>query len=70
LIAVILWSPDLTPLDFYLWGHLKAMLYQVKLQNMNHVKECIRDALCACNTRSVKANLPWVGETHPYALSM
>ena len=31
-------SPDLTALDFYLWGHLKAMVHQVKIQNMDHLK--------------------------------
>jgi hypothetical protein len=36
-------SPDLTPLDFYLWCHLKATVYQVKT-HMDHVKERIRDA--------------------------
>ena len=36
--------PDLTPLDFYLRVHLKAMLYQVKLQSTGNLKERIRDA--------------------------
>ena len=35
-------SPDLTALNFYLWGHLKAMVYRVKIQNMGHLKVCIR----------------------------
>jgi hypothetical protein len=39
-------SPDLTALDFHLWGHLKAMLYQVKIQNLDYLKEFIRD-VCA-----------------------
>jgi hypothetical protein len=34
-------SPDLTPLNFYLWGHLKAMVYQVKIQNIDHLEERI-----------------------------
>jgi hypothetical protein len=37
--------PDLSPLDFYLCGHLKAMVYQVKIRNMNHRKERIRNAI-------------------------
>jgi hypothetical protein len=36
-------GPDLTPLDFYLWGLLKATVYQVKTQYMDHLKERIRD---------------------------
>ena len=31
-------SPNLSPLDFYLWGHLKAMVYQV-----NNLKEWDRN---------------------------
>ena len=37
-------SPDLTQLDFYQWGHLKTMVYQVKIQNMDHLKELITHA--------------------------
>ncbi|GFG35928.1 hypothetical protein Cfor_05280 [Coptotermes formosanus] len=36
-------SPDLIPLDFYLCGYLKGIVYQVKIQNMNHLKERIGD---------------------------
>jgi hypothetical protein len=38
-------SPDLSPLDFYLWEHLKAEVYQEKIRHMNHPKERIRNAL-------------------------
>jgi hypothetical protein len=62
-------SPHLTPLDFYLCGHLKAMVYQVKIRNMDHLKERIID-VCAHNTRCVKASSPGVGETHTCVLSM
>ena len=27
-------SPDLNPLDFYLWGHLKALVYQTPIQDV------------------------------------
>lgn len=43
------WKPrslDLNTLDFYLWRHLKATVYPVKIQNLDHQKEHIRDA-CA-----------------------
>ena len=52
--APYVWSPwyytvasqvsRLHPLDFYLRGYLKAMVYQVEVQNMDHAKERIRDA--------------------------
>ena len=34
-------SPDLPPLDFYLWGHLKVMVYQESMRDLNHMKDCI-----------------------------
>jgi len=37
-------SPDLTSLDVYLRGHLKVKVYRVKIQNMGHLKQSIRDA--------------------------
>ena len=46
-------SPDLTPLDFYLWRHLNAMVYQVKIQNVDHQEE------------RIKASLSCVGHKHP-----
>ena len=51
-------SPDLTPLDFYLRRHLKAMVYQVKIQNVDHLEE------------GIKASSPSVGQRHPYVLSV
>ena len=45
-------SPNLSPLDFYLWGHLKFMVYQVKIQDINHLKERITDAI-----RSIPSNV-------------
>ena len=30
-------SPDLSPLGFLCLGHLKAMVYQVKIRDINHL---------------------------------
>jgi hypothetical protein len=32
-------SPDLTPLDFYLWGTLKDEVYRQKLATLNALRE-------------------------------
>ena len=46
-------SPDLNPLEFDMRGHLKTMvLYQVEIQNTDHLKGHIRDA-CARITPDV-----------------
>jgi hypothetical protein len=35
-------SPDLTPLDFFLWGHLKNRVYINRLNNLQDLMERIR----------------------------
>lgn len=34
-------SPDLSPLDFYLWGHLKNKIYEFGVNNLNEIKDGI-----------------------------
>ena len=38
-------SPDLTPLDFFLWGHVKNLVYQEKIRDIDHLKTRILDAI-------------------------
>lgn len=38
-------SPDLTPLDFFLWGYLKSKVYVNRPQNINDLKERIRQEI-------------------------
>lgn len=40
-------SPDLTPLDFYVWGRLKSEVYRVPIQNKNHLIARIRESCAA-----------------------
>ncbi|GBO30314.1 hypothetical protein AVEN_49583-1 [Araneus ventricosus] len=40
-------SPDLTPLDFFLWGYLKHLVYATPLPTLQDLKRSITDA-CAC----------------------
>ena len=42
-------SPPHTPLDSHLWGHLKPTVYQVNIQNINHLKERIANAITEIN---------------------
>ncbi|KAJ4438693.1 hypothetical protein ANN_14640 [Periplaneta americana] len=34
-------SPDLTPLDFFAWGHIKTQVYKVKIRDLQHLRERI-----------------------------
>jgi len=36
-------SPDLTPLDYYLWGHMKTLVYETKV----HSKTALRHRIFA-----------------------
>ena len=35
-------SPDLSPLDFFLWGYLKGKVYRGKPKTLNELKDAIR----------------------------
>jgi hypothetical protein len=37
-------SPDLNSLDFYLWGHLKTLVYAAPVDNEEALHHCIMDA--------------------------
>lgn len=39
-------SSDLTPLDYYIWVHLKAIVYAVKIRDVQHLKLRVLEA-CA-----------------------
>lgn len=37
-------SPDLTPLDFFVWPYVKHRVYQLEPESIDHLKQCIIDA--------------------------
>lgn len=37
-------SPDLTCLDYFLWGHLKSLVYSEEIRNSDHLRERITQA--------------------------
>ena len=37
-------SPDLTPFDYYLWGHMKSLVYSNNPQTRDHLIQCIMTA--------------------------
>jgi hypothetical protein len=47
-------SPDLTPLDFYLWDHLKAQVYAEKIKNVEHLRQRIVEACNAITPGIIK----------------
>ena len=57
-------SPDLSPLDFSVWGIVKELVYNVKIMNMEHLRERIVNAfetfdgeLCASICGSVRGRI-------------
>ncbi|XP_029653233.1 uncharacterized protein LOC115226371 [Octopus sinensis] len=38
-------SPDITPLDFFLWGYVKDIMYQTKIWDIADLKQRIRNAI-------------------------
>ncbi|GBN71809.1 hypothetical protein AVEN_47120-1 [Araneus ventricosus] len=46
--AVMAWpplSPDITPLDFSLWGYVKQHVYSERINDINHLKQRITDLI-------------------------
>ncbi|GBL95881.1 hypothetical protein AVEN_227124-1 [Araneus ventricosus] len=46
--AVMAWpprSPDITPLDFYLWGYVKQHVYSERINDISHLKQRITDVI-------------------------
>ena len=43
-------SPDLTPLDFFLWGYMKQLVYKKTIKDLNDLRQKI--------TRAVKSIKP------------
>ncbi|GBO06793.1 hypothetical protein AVEN_265090-1 [Araneus ventricosus] len=38
-------SPDITPLDFYVWGYVKQHVYSERINDINHLKQRITDVI-------------------------
>ena len=47
-------SPDLNPLDFFLWGHLKALVYATPV---DHVDDLLERIVEGCNTISTTPDI-------------
>jgi hypothetical protein len=48
-------SPELTTLDFFLWGYVKNIVYQVKINDPQHLKARIRDAVATVAPNMLQA---------------
>ncbi|PNF31703.1 hypothetical protein B7P43_G13374 [Cryptotermes secundus] len=38
-------SPDVTPLDFFLWGYVKDIVYKTQVRGIDRLKTRVRDAI-------------------------
>jgi hypothetical protein len=54
-------SPDLTPLDFVLWGYVKNIVYQVKINHLQHPRARIRDTVATVTPNMLQATWNEVG---------
>ena len=46
-------SPDLTPLDYFLWGYLKSKIYVNRPQNIEQLKDRIREEIALISADTV-----------------
>jgi hypothetical protein len=54
-------SPDLTPLDFFLWGYVENTVYRVKINDLQRLKARIRDAVATETPNMLQATWNEVG---------
>jgi hypothetical protein len=57
-VGTIAWppsSPDLSPLDFFLWGYVMNISYKFKVNDHQHLKARIRDAVAAVTPNMFQA---------------
>jgi len=47
-------SPDLTPLDFYLWGYIKSNVYKTKVKDINELKNRIEKEIKAIKKETLQ----------------
>ncbi|CAD5214233.1 unnamed protein product [Bursaphelenchus okinawaensis] len=50
-------SPDLTPMDFFLWGYVKAKVYSVQVASLRELKQKIRDVVAEISVEMCRAAL-------------
>ena len=50
-------SPDITPLDFFLWGYVKDGVYRAKVKDISDLKEKITAAVEAIDKEMLKRTL-------------
>jgi hypothetical protein len=48
-------SSDLAPLDFFLWCYVKNIVYQVKINDLQHLKARIRDTVATVTPNMLQA---------------
>lgn len=46
-------SPDLNPLDFFLWGHLKNLIYRQPINTEEELRNRIQQAFATCTPQMI-----------------
>jgi hypothetical protein len=46
-------SPDLNPLDFFLWGHVKNVVYKQPIYTEEQLRGCIQEAFATITSEMV-----------------
>ena len=50
-------SPDLTPLDFFLWGYIKSLVYNRNYDNVDQLKTAISAAFQEVTRKQISSTL-------------
>ena len=68
--VVVYWNKigcsDITPLDFFLWGYVKDIVYQTKVRDIADLKQRIRNAIATID----EPMLQWTWQEINYHLDV
>ncbi|GFX62810.1 hypothetical protein TNCV_3351361 [Trichonephila clavipes] len=59
------WPPrscDLTPLDYFLWGYVKSLVYADKPQTLDHLEDSIRRVIADIRPQMLEKVIDWTSD--------
>jgi hypothetical protein len=63
-------SPDLTPLDFFLWGHIKTNIYKTRIKDLDDLKTRITQEIQLIEKKTLHNVFLEIGKRLNFCISL
>jgi hypothetical protein len=63
-------SPDLTPLDFFLWGYIKTNIYKTRIKDLDDLKDRITQEIQSINQKTLQNVFLEIGRRLNFCISL